>query len=208
MRVYFAGALAKERVSSPAGDCRPSKHLRIKGDGSKKAKALTMEEIKAALEAYGELEHFLHIPSKPNMWYCSFVDVSAAEAARTALHDQPCAALQGVRLEMLPYEAFDTADPEPAPGDAWPALSNGGLMDSSLHGQMPDMVESEACAPIPGMLLVHDFITEQEEAALMAYFESNPWIDTLKRRVAHYQHGFDYVARKVVGVFTDRKSVV
>jgi len=45
---------------------------------------------------------------------------------------------------------------------------------------------------VPGLLLVHDFISEEEESQLMEYFESQPWDTKKLRSVQHYGYAFRY----------------
>lgn len=55
----------------------------------------------------------------------------------------------------------------------------------------------ENAAPISGLNLVFDFITREEENALLASIDSNPWLQDLKRRVQHYGYKYDYKARRI-----------
>lgn len=52
-------------------------------------------------------------------------------------------------------------------------------------------------AGIPGLFLLHDFITEQEEQQLLACIDSQPWLQLSKRRVQHYGYRFEYTTRGV-----------
>lgn len=48
---------------------------------------------------------------------------------------------------------------------------------------------------VPGLCLVHEFVTEAQEAELLAAVDQQPWVDLAKRRVQHYGWEFDYVVR-------------
>lgn len=50
---------------------------------------------------------------------------------------------------------------------------------------------------IPGLTYVPDFITRDEEDALIAAIDMQPWLNDLKRRVQHYGYKYDYKARSV-----------
>ncbi len=50
---------------------------------------------------------------------------------------------------------------------------------------------------ITGLTYVPDFITLQEEAALIDIIDQQPWLTDLKSRVQHYGWKYDYTARRV-----------
>lgn len=50
---------------------------------------------------------------------------------------------------------------------------------------------------IPGLRYIPEYITRQEEAALIRTIDAQPWITELKRRVQHYGYRYDYKARSV-----------
>jgi alkylated DNA repair dioxygenase AlkB len=50
---------------------------------------------------------------------------------------------------------------------------------------------------IPGLRYVADLVTIEEEAALVASIDAQPWLDDLKRRVQHYGYRYDYKARRI-----------
>jgi alkylated DNA repair protein alkB family protein 8 len=52
-------------------------------------------------------------------------------------------------------------------------------------------------AVVPGLMLVHDFLTEEQERELLGYIDTKTWTRTLVRAVQHYGHGFDYISRSV-----------
>ena len=58
--------------------------------------------------------------------------------------------------------------------------------------KLPAMLEADGAA------LHHDFVTPGEEQELLAYFDSQPWDESIKRRTQHYGRRFDY-ERKSVG---------
>jgi alkylated DNA repair dioxygenase AlkB len=50
---------------------------------------------------------------------------------------------------------------------------------------------------VAGFTYVARHIIEQEEGALLAAVDAEPWLTELKRRVQHYGYRYDYKARKV-----------
>lgn len=53
---------------------------------------------------------------------------------------------------------------------------------------------------IPGLRLIHDFITEEEEQQMLAEIDQQPWNTLAKRRVQHYGYKFDYSVSAVLPV--------
>src|SRR5262249_14132212 len=64
------------------------------------------------------------------------------------------------------------------------------LSDDSEEATMAD-----DASHIPGLHYQPDYVTEQEEAALVAQIEQQPWITDLKRRVQHYGYRYNYSRR-------------
>lgn len=52
-------------------------------------------------------------------------------------------------------------------------------------------------AGVPGLHILPEFITEQEEQALVAHIDQQPWQQLSKRRVQHYGYKFEYTQRGV-----------
>uniref|UniRef100_A0A251UCZ9 Putative oxoglutarate/iron-dependent dioxygenase n=1 Tax=Helianthus annuus TaxID=4232 RepID=A0A251UCZ9_HELAN len=50
---------------------------------------------------------------------------------------------------------------------------------------------------IPGIYLIHDFVSAQEEEQLIAAVDARPWHSLAKRRVQHYGYEFCYHIRNV-----------
>lgn len=50
---------------------------------------------------------------------------------------------------------------------------------------------------IKGLLYHPNFITEQQELALIAQIDQQPWMTNLKRRVQHYGYEYDYNIRNI-----------
>lgn len=58
-------------------------------------------------------------------------------------------------------------------------------------------IQEETTPDIPGLIYIPDFITRDEESALIAGIDAQPWLNDLKRRVQHYGYKYDYKARAV-----------
>lgn len=65
-----------------------------------------------------------------------------------------------------------------------------------MTGLLFDIPEQTASA-IQGLSYVPDFVTTDEESALIAEIDVQPWLNDLKRRVQHYGYKYDYKARSV-----------
>jgi alkylated DNA repair dioxygenase AlkB len=50
---------------------------------------------------------------------------------------------------------------------------------------------------MPGLVVVPDFVTKEQETALLQTIDDQPWRNDLKRRVQHYGYRYDYRARTV-----------
>ncbi len=58
-------------------------------------------------------------------------------------------------------------------------------------------MEYRQALDIEGLLYVPEFITLDEERALLESIDQNTWLTDLKRRVQHYGYKYDYKARAV-----------
>jgi hypothetical protein len=50
---------------------------------------------------------------------------------------------------------------------------------------------------IPGLKLIHNYITEEQENFLINEIDKRHWLDNIKRRVQHYGYEFNYIEKKV-----------
>ncbi|MFM8600727.1 MAG: alpha-ketoglutarate-dependent dioxygenase AlkB [Actinomycetota bacterium] len=57
-----------------------------------------------------------------------------------------------------------------------------------------DIADPEPRLP-PGLVLVHEWLSRAESAALLSAVDSQPWLHDLKRRVQHYGWKYDYTLR-------------
>lgn len=58
-------------------------------------------------------------------------------------------------------------------------------------------IEEETKPEIEGLSYIPDFISSDEERALIEAIDAQPWLTDLKRRVQHYGYKYDYKARMV-----------
>lgn len=58
-------------------------------------------------------------------------------------------------------------------------------------------IEDQKAPDIEGLSYVPEFITVDEERALLEVIDQSPWSTDLKRRVQHYGYKYDYKARSV-----------
>lgn len=58
-------------------------------------------------------------------------------------------------------------------------------------------IEEETAPDIEGLVYIPEFITKEEERAVIAAIDTQPWRNDLKRRVQHYGYRYDYKARAV-----------
>ncbi len=57
--------------------------------------------------------------------------------------------------------------------------------------QLPAVLTTAECS-VPGLELIPDFVSEEEEKALLALVDSRSWQTLAKRRVQHYGYEFQY----------------
>ena len=55
-----------------------------------------------------------------------------------------------------------------------------------------ECTSSTAQVHVDGAVVLAEFITEAEEAALLACVDAQPWVDNIHRRVQHYGYTFNY----------------
>lgn len=105
-----------------------------------------------------------------------FTEESSARAALEALHGRPCSLLGGRTLHIR-YSIIR------------PSISHpNDSVSVSLSASELD---------IPGIFLLHDFVTAKEEEDLLMEVDARPWNNLAKRRVQHYGYQFCYQTRNV-----------
>jgi alkylated DNA repair protein alkB homolog 8 len=108
--------------------------------------------------------------------------IALAAAAKHRLSGVPCP--WNPDRSLLIKFAKRTSPPPPPP-------------QSSLYtGTPPAVLSSEECN-IPGLLLIPNFISEDEQTTLLSLIDSTPWEHLAKRKVQHWGKKFKYDIRGV-----------
>ncbi|OVA18380.1 RNA recognition motif domain [Macleaya cordata] len=161
---------------------RPSKGLLDSGSSPNlyvancgPAVGISFEDIASVFSTFGEVRG-VHAAdeSGARVVVCFFDDISAQKALK-AFDGNPCPQLGG-RVLHIRYSI---------------------LQPSS---QIKDSVSVSLVASelqIPGLFLLHDFITSKDEEELLAAVDDRPWKSLSKRRVQHYGYEFMYDTRNV-----------
>ncbi|CAN8303739.1 unnamed protein product [Cochlearia groenlandica] len=161
--------------SSVAGESNPS-NLYVANCGP--AVGLSHDAIAAAFAGFGEVKGVYAADESGVRVIVSFSDPSSAKAALEALHGRPCPDLDGRSLHIR-YSVLQLASETQVNDDCVPVS----MSDSDLN--------------IPGLFLLHDFVSAEEEQNLLAAVDTQPWIGLAKRRVQHYGYEFCYGTRNV-----------
>eukprot|EP00899_Mesostigma_viride_P012474 jgi/Mesvir1/21227/Mv06663-RA.1 len=134
---------------------------------------MSLEQVTSVFETFGRVEKI--VLGAGARLYITMSDEDAAEKALQALHERPVAALNG-RTVRISYAQLAV------PKGKYPILP--------VHSNASDL-------HIPGLALYHDFVTPQEEQALLDFVDAHEWVHLAKRRVQHHGFAFDYQTRNV-----------
>ncbi|CAN7056015.1 unnamed protein product [Brassica oleracea var. botrytis] len=141
------------------------------------AVGLSHDAIGAVFSAFGEVKGVYPADESGVRVIISFADPFSAKSALESLSGRPCPDLDGRTLH---------------------------IRHSVL--QLPSQTQVNECVPvslsgsdlnIPGLFLLPDFVTAEEEQQLLAAVDTQPWIGLAKRRVQHYGYEFCYGTRNV-----------
>lgn len=141
------------------------------------AVGLSHDCIASVFGAFGEVKGVFSADESGARVIVSYCDESAAKAALEALDGRPCPDLGGRSLHIR-YSA----------------------LQPTSQGKVNDSVPVSLVASdlnIPGLYLLHDFISPTEEEELLAAVDDKPWNSLAKRRVQHYGYEFCYETRNV-----------
>ena len=97
-----------------------------------------------------------------------------------------------VRLVDDGLKARNTAPPAIKPYKPVCAANNAAYAAANVQAASRSVCDALAAA---GVALVHDFISADEEAALLETVDGGAWEGTLSRRVQHYGHRFVYESK-------------
>ncbi|XP_057448873.1 alkylated DNA repair protein ALKBH8 homolog isoform X2 [Lotus japonicus] len=163
------------RFGRPKNDDESSSNLFVANCGP--AVGHSDHEIASVFSKFGELNGVYAADDSGTRVIVSFSDQGSAQSALKALHGQPCHELGGRTLHIR-YSVL-----QPNHQDHVKDLVPVSITASDLN--------------IPGVYLVHDFITAQEEEELLQAVDCRPWNSLAKRRVQHYGYEFRYDTRNV-----------
>ncbi|KAK3004088.1 hypothetical protein RJ639_017888 [Escallonia herrerae] len=157
------------------GDGGSSPNLYVANCGP--AVGVSYDAIASAFSTYGALQGVYPADESGTRVIVSYYDESSAQAALNALDGHPCPDLCGRSLHIR-YSVFQPP--------------------CQVHHNDSVQVALEASdLNIPGIYLMHDFITAEEEKELLAAVDGSPWKSLAKRRVQHYGYEFRYETRNV-----------
>ena len=72
------------------------------------------------------------------------------------------------------------------------------MTSESISGVLlPGSVEATEHIEVPGVHVVDNFVTDEEAFALLQEIDARSWDTSIKRRVQHYGHAFDYATLKI-----------
>ncbi|KAM3289367.1 alkylated DNA repair protein ALKBH8 [Capsicum chacoense] len=162
------------RFKRPEGTSEPSSNLYVANCGP--AVGLTLDTIETVFGAYGQVKGVHLADESGTRVIVSYHDEKSAESALKALNRRACPELGGRSLHIQ----FSV-----------PSVCQVAVNDSV-------QVSTEASElDIPGLYLIHDFISAKEEEELLAAVDSGPWQKLAKRKVQHYGYEFHYNTRNV-----------
>lgn len=141
---------------------------------------LSHDAIASVFAAFGEVKGVFAADESGSRVIVSYCHETSATAALEALDGHPCSQLGGRTLHIR-YSVLQPTT----------TIARDQLNDSAPVS----LVASDL--NIPGLYLVHDFVSTKEEEALLASIDERPWKTLAKRRVQHYGYEFCYETRNV-----------
>ncbi|XP_058086626.1 alkylated DNA repair protein ALKBH8 homolog isoform X2 [Magnolia sinica] len=164
------------RLKGSDGETSPNLYVANCGP----AVGLSFETIASLFGRFGEVRGVSAADESGARVIVSYFEPASAQSALKALHGHPCPDLGG-RLLHIRYSVLEQ-HPQPSK-----VPTDDSISVSSVASELG----------IPGIHLVHDFITADEEQALLAAVDERPWKRLAKRRVQHYGYEFLYETRNV-----------
>ncbi|CAI9094934.1 OLC1v1030769C1 [Oldenlandia corymbosa var. corymbosa] len=140
------------------------------------AVGLSFDVISSVFNEFGEVKGVYPADETGTRVIVCFDCQSSAESAMEALHGRPCPLLGG-RCLHIRYSVQST--------------------DTVRARDLVDVSLTDSELKVPGVYLLHDFVTVREEEELLAAVDSRPWHNLAKRRVQHYGYEFCYATRNV-----------
>ncbi|KAJ3680716.1 hypothetical protein LUZ60_016994 [Juncus effusus] len=161
-------------IRPKASEKEPSSNLYVANCGP--AVGLTYNDIKSEFEKFGEIISVNPADNSGVRVVISFTDINSAQAAFQALNGKPCLNLNNRVLHIQ----YSFAKQEKV-------KINGCVKVSHFASELG----------VPGIHLMHDFISLEEEKELLKAVDERPWKSLSKRRVQHYGYEFLYQTRNV-----------
>ncbi|PON68588.1 Splicing factor-like protein [Parasponia andersonii] len=161
------------------GQSQSSPNLYVANCGP--AVGLSYETIASVFGAFGEVKAVNPADESGVRVVVSFAEEGCARTALATLQGRPCPQLGG-RCLHIRYSQLQL-QPQPLSLGHPPPLSVVALMASELN--------------ISGLYLLHDFVSVEQEQALITAVDQRPWNNLSKRRVQHYGYEFCYATRNV-----------
>lgn len=141
------------------------------------AVGLTLDSVASAFSKYGTVKGVYPADESGCRVIVSYNDENSAQSALKALDRCPCPDLGGRSLHIR----YSVQRPQ--------------LQVVATDSVQVCLEASEL--NIPGIYLIHDFVSAQEEEQLLAAVDASPWHSLAKRRVQHYGYEFCYDIRNV-----------
>lgn len=174
--IYWVMDSNLSRFTIPKGSsCSATPNLYVANCGP--AVGVSFKDMESVFGKFGEVIGIYPADETGARVIVCFSELKSAEETFHTLNGRRCEAL-GRRILHIRY----SIPQQP------PKVNNNDSISVSL-------VSSELA--IPGIYLVHDFITSQEEQELLAAVDCRPWKNLSKRRVQHYGYEFLYETRNV-----------
>ncbi|GFH20131.1 tRNA methyltransferase [Haematococcus lacustris] len=152
------------------------------------------EYLQVLFAAYGPVE--LVRPSDIASSYCfaMFATAPCAQAALAGLNNMPCEASPSARKLCLRYSNATMQPQQLHPENML------GCLTLTIHAFQqsappPATARTSDQLGVPGLQLLHEFVSPGEEIELLNAVAHGPWQHLAKRRVQHFGWEFDYSVR-------------
>ncbi|XP_050235169.1 alkylated DNA repair protein ALKBH8 homolog [Mercurialis annua] len=168
--------LTRPRFVKPKGvDEQSNPNLYIANCGP--AVGISYEMIESVFRSFGEVKGVYAADESGARVIVSYFEVGPAQSAFNSLNGKSCPQFGGRSLHIR----FSALQP---------------TGESKVNDSIPvSLVASEL--NIPGLCLLPDFVSAEEEQELLAAVDAQPWKNLAKRRVQHYGYEFCYETRNV-----------